>query len=125
MQHVGTWQSGTVRDADRLCALLRAAPQLSPYQQDVVGQAFKNAPKTLLHMIQEVRTHVASAAHCCKEYPGRGWLALAACQVTTAHVGCSFSVVGNVHGRSQHATATAQKGPGLVTLATIYFGAVA
>jgi hypothetical protein len=29
--------------------------QLSPYQQDVVGQAFKNAPKTALHIVQEVR----------------------------------------------------------------------
>lgn len=29
--------------------------QLSPYQQSVIGQAFKNAPKTFLHFIQNVR----------------------------------------------------------------------
>ncbi|KAF5842968.1 ubiquinol:cytochrome c oxidoreductase 9 kDa subunit [Dunaliella salina] len=27
--------------------------QLSPYQQSVIGQAFKNAPKTFMHFLQQ------------------------------------------------------------------------
>jgi len=46
----------------RCCSL---SPQLSPYQQSVVGQAFKNAPKTFLHFLQQVCTCI----HACA--PGR------------------------------------------------------
>ncbi|KAJ9519955.1 ubiquinol:cytochrome c oxidoreductase 9 kDa subunit [Haematococcus lacustris] len=34
-------------------ALREIVYQLSPYQQTIVSQAFKNAPKTFLHFVKE------------------------------------------------------------------------
>jgi hypothetical protein len=69
--------------------------QLSPYQQDVLGQAFRNAPKTFLRFVQEVR--------------GRGGPERA-----------RTSPTGRLN--PEPVPCTLQKGVGLVTFGVLFFG---